>query len=52
VNIRVTCSSLIPAFDTDFTPGVDWDFIAQQYDEIIKYTAALRTGTAEPEAIF
>lgn len=33
------------------TRGIDWELIAQQYDEIIKYTAALKTGTAEPEAI-
>ncbi|MDW7472163.1 Tn3 family transposase, partial [Klebsiella pneumoniae] len=31
--------------------GIDWELIAQQYDEIIKYTAALKTETAEPEAI-
>ena len=30
---------------------VNWDLIIQQYDLIIKYTTALRLGTAEPEAI-
>lgn len=31
--------------------AINWDLIRQQYDEIIKYTTALRLGTAEPEAI-
>ena len=30
---------------------INWSLIAQQYDEIIKYTTALKIGTAEPEAI-
>ena len=30
---------------------INWDLIRQQYDQIIKYTTALRLGTAEPEAI-
>jgi len=33
------------------TRAINWDLIRQQYDEIIKYTTALRLGTAEPEAI-
>jgi TnpA family transposase len=33
------------------TRAIKWDLIEQQYDEIIKYTTALRIGTAEPEAI-
>lgn len=33
------------------TRAIKWDLIRQQYDEIIKYTTALRLGTAEPEAI-
>jgi TnpA family transposase len=33
------------------TRAIDWNLIRQQYDEIIKYTTALRLGTAEPEAI-
>jgi len=33
------------------TRAIKWDLIGQQYDEIIKYTTALRLGTAEPEAI-
>jgi len=30
---------------------INWRLIEQQYDEMIKYTAALRYRTAEPEAI-
>ena len=33
------------------TRAIKWDLIQQQYDEIIKYTTALRIGTADPEAI-
>ena len=33
------------------TRAIDWNLIRQQYDEMIKYTTALRLGTAEPEAI-
>jgi TnpA family transposase len=31
--------------------AIDWALIAQQYDELVKYAAALQTGTAEAEAI-
>lgn len=30
---------------------IDWDLIAQQYDQIVKYTTALRLGTAEAEQV-
>jgi TnpA family transposase len=30
---------------------IDWIEIEQQYDEMVKYTAAMQHGTAEPEAI-
>lgn len=30
---------------------VDWAEIAHQYDEMVKYAAAMRHGTADPEAI-
>ena len=30
---------------------IDWDLRRQQYDQMIKYTTALRLGTAETEAI-
>jgi len=33
------------------TRVIDWTLIEQQYDEMIKYTAALRCRTADPEAI-
>lgn len=33
------------------TRAIKWELISQQYDELIKYTTALRIGTAEPEAI-
>jgi TnpA family transposase len=33
------------------TKPIDWELIRQQYDQMIKYTTALRLGTAETEAI-
>ena len=30
---------------------IDWELVSQQYDQMIKYTTALRLGTAETEAI-
>jgi len=33
------------------TRPIDWELIRQQYDQMIKYTTALRQGTAETEAI-
>jgi TnpA family transposase len=30
---------------------IDWSLVRQQYDQMIKYTTALRLGTAETEAI-
>ncbi|MFE9042555.1 Tn3 family transposase [Streptomyces sp. NPDC007818] len=33
------------------TKTVDWDLIRQQYDQIVKYTTALRLGTAEAEQV-
>ena len=30
---------------------IDWELIRQQYNQIVKYTTALRLGTAETEAI-
>ncbi|WP_048960522.1 Tn3 family transposase [Enterobacter bugandensis] len=44
-------SALYPALSPILAKEINWELIRQQYDEIIKYTAALRTGTAEPEAI-
>lgn len=31
--------------------AIDWEEIEQQYDEMVKYAAAMQHGTAEPEAI-
>ncbi len=33
------------------TRPIDWDLIARQYDEMVKYATALRLGTAQTEAI-
>lgn len=44
-------TALYPELSSILTKEINWELIQQQYDEIIKYTAALRTGTAEPEAI-
>ncbi|MEU9984064.1 Tn3 family transposase [Streptomyces sp. NPDC050856] len=33
------------------TKTINWDLIRQQYDQIVKYTTALRLGTAEPEQV-
>ena len=33
------------------TRSINWELIKQQYDQMIKYTTALRMGTAETEAI-
>jgi len=33
------------------TRTIDWDLIAQQYDQMVKYATALRLGTAEAEQV-
>jgi TnpA family transposase len=33
------------------TRPINWDLIVQQYDEMVKYAAALKQGTADPESI-
>ncbi|MGW4889963.1 Tn3 family transposase [Streptomyces murinus] len=33
------------------TRTIDWELIRQQYDQIVKYTTALRLGTAEAEQV-
>jgi TnpA family transposase len=33
------------------TRPIDWELIRQQYDQMVKYTTALRLGTADTEAI-
>ena len=37
--------------DAILTRPIDWELIAQQYDEMVKFATALRKRTAEPEAI-
>jgi len=49
----------VEASDSDQYPNlqlilkrpIDWNLIKQQYDQMVKYTTALRLGTAETEAI-
>ena len=40
-----------PNFAPILRGAIDWDHIATQYDEAVRYTTALREGTADPEAI-
>src|ERR1019366_3377581 len=40
-----------PNLQLVLTRPIDWDLIRRQYDEIVKYTTALRMGTAEAEVI-
>jgi len=40
-----------PCLQPVLTRPIDWDLIARQYDEMVKYATALRLGTAETEAI-
>lgn len=40
-----------PILEPILTRAVNWELIAQQYDEMIKFATALRLGTAESEAI-
>src|SRR3954452_5640145 len=40
-----------PCLQPVLTRPIDWDLIARQYDEMVKYATALRLGTAETEAL-
>ena len=40
-----------PRLAPALTRPIRWDLIAQQYDQMIKYATAIRTGTASTEAI-
>ncbi len=40
-----------PNLQLVLTKPIDWELVRQQYDQMIKYTTALRLGTAETEAI-
>lgn len=43
--------SELPNLEHILTRNIDWNLIREQYDQMIKYTTALRLGTAETEAI-
>src|SRR3546814_1653327 len=45
--IRTRLSNLLPILSSP----IDWDEIEQQYDEMVKYAAAMQSRTADPEAI-
>ncbi|BAV52471.1 transposase Tn3 family protein (plasmid) [Mesorhizobium loti] len=45
--IRARLPNLLPIL----SGAISWDEIEQQYDEMVKYTAAMQTRTADPEAI-
>jgi TnpA family transposase len=40
-----------PTLEPVLTRPINWDLIADQYDQMIRYTSAIRLGTAETEAI-
>ena len=40
-----------PKLKPVLTRAIDWELIRQQYDEMVKYATALKTGIADPEAI-
>jgi TnpA family transposase len=40
-----------PGLDTVLSRPINWELIAQQYDQMIKYATAIRSGTASTEAI-
>jgi TnpA family transposase len=40
-----------PGLEPALTRPIRWDLIAAQYDQMIKYATAIRTGTASTEAI-
>ncbi len=46
-DLRAALPHLTPIFST----VIDWAEIEQQYDEMVKYAAAMRHRTADPEAI-
>src|SRR3546814_8613584 len=45
--MRTRPSNLLPILSSP----IDWDEIEQQYDEMVKYAAAMQSPTAAPEAI-
>lgn len=47
VGFRGRLSNLLPILSNP----VNWEEVEQQYDEMVKYTAAMQSRTADPEAI-
>src|SRR3546814_1154983 len=41
----------LPHLQPILSSPINWDEIEQQYDETVKYAAAMQTKTADPEAI-
>ena len=39
-----------PHFKEALGKAINWDVIRQQYDMIVKYATALKTGTADADA--
>ena len=48
---EVGASGQYPEIQPILTRPINWDLIAQQYDEMVKYATALRLGTADSESI-
>jgi TnpA family transposase len=48
---RAEATEDYPQLHPVLTRAIDWELIRQQYDQMVKYTTALRLGTAETEAI-
>ena len=44
-------SGKYPQLEGILTRSIRWKWILQEYDQMMKYTTALKQGTAEPEAI-
>ncbi|WP_193200650.1 Tn3 family transposase [Nostoc sp. MG11] len=44
-------SDAYPNLQAILTRPINWDLIRQQYDQMVKYTTALKLGTTETEAI-
>src|SRR3546814_17950962 len=44
--MRTRLSNLLPILSSP----IDWEEIEQQYDEMVKYDAAMQSRTADPEA--
>lgn len=48
---RPGMKSELPNLSSILTDPIDWTIIEQQYDEMVKYAAAMQHGTADAEAI-